>query len=149
MDIAQRRAGMFLARPWGMTNRSTPLCWIAPALALIILATTSESDARPSGSQGKVLRGRFQSARLGGKRELFVYLPPGYGRTNKRYPVLYLQDGQNLLGRRGWDVTRAVERETHAGRAHQAIIVGINHAGSGRIHEYSPSHDRQVGGGGE
>ena len=30
-------------------------------------------------------------------RDVYVYLPEGYGKTNIRYPVLYMQDGQNLF----------------------------------------------------
>ena len=30
-------------------------------------------------------------------RDLTVYLPPSYGRSERHYPVLYLQDGQNLF----------------------------------------------------
>ena len=119
------------------------------ALLCAVTAAHGRRRHRAQPGQGQVQRHRIQSRALGGQRELFVYLPPGYNpRGGKRYPVLYMQDGQNLLGRRGWDVTRAVERETRAGRARPAIIVGVNHAGAGRIHEYSPSHDRQVGGGG-
>ena len=120
-----------------------------PVMILAVLFTSTLAHGQPQGrSRGQVLRHRIQSHSLGGPRELFVYLPPGYGQGNRRYPVLYLQDGQNLLGRRGWDVIRAVERETQAGRARQAIMIGVNHAGAGRIHEYSPSHDREVGDGG-
>ena len=120
---------------------------------IVVLCSASLAQSRPRGGHGssgagQVQRHRIRSADLGGQRELFVYLPPGYGQNGRRYPVLYMHDGQNLLGRGGWNVTRAVERESQAGRARQAIIVGVNHAGAGRIHEYSPSHDREVGGGG-
>ncbi|MBA3893711.1 MAG: hypothetical protein H0X69_08445 [Gemmatimonadales bacterium] len=30
-------------------------------------------------------------------RALTIYLPPPYGRSDRRYPVLYMQDGQNLF----------------------------------------------------
>ena len=40
----------------------------------------------------------FDSARLGRRHRIRVYLPPGYREnTLKRYPVLYMQDGQNLF----------------------------------------------------
>ena len=40
----------------------------------------------------------FHSSALAGKRTLVLYLPPGYRRdTRRRYPVLYLHDGQNVF----------------------------------------------------
>ena len=45
----------------------------------------------------------FTSSILGNAREITVYLPAGYDeREDRRYPVLYMQDGQNLF-----DATRA------------------------------------------
>ena len=43
---------------------------------------------------------RFRSRVLRNQRDLIVYLPPGYDdQPWQRYPVLYLQDGQNLFDR--------------------------------------------------
>ena len=39
----------------------------------------------------------FPSALLGNRRDVLVYLPPGYSRSRLRYPVLYMQDGQNVF----------------------------------------------------
>ena len=40
----------------------------------------------------------FASTHLGNKRDVLVYLPPGYSRArNRRFPVLYLHDGQNVF----------------------------------------------------
>jgi enterochelin esterase-like enzyme len=40
----------------------------------------------------------FESKILGNRRRVTVYLPPGYDdRPERRYPVLYAQDGQNLF----------------------------------------------------
>jgi len=40
----------------------------------------------------------FESRILGNARDVTVYLPPGYDdRNDRRYPVLYMQDGQNLF----------------------------------------------------
>lgn len=105
-------------------------------------------SAAPAGA-GKLETIQLPSVTLGGTRPVSIYLPAGYGiDPDKRYPVLYLQDGQNLFGRGGWDVGGAIEKETRAGRARQAIVVGVHHAGVGRIREYSPSVDREIGEGG-
>lgn len=40
----------------------------------------------------------FSSRLLGNERDLWVYLPPGYDPTSeRRYPVLYLNDGNNMF----------------------------------------------------
>src|SRR3712207_3235916 len=44
----------------------------------------------------KVLE-RVHSPQLENERDLYVYLPPSYGRSDRRYPVLYMHDGQNLF----------------------------------------------------
>lgn len=129
--------------------RAVSGCW-SRLLPLLLAATAAAGPAHAApSSAGRLQRHSFNSSSLGRSGRFFVYLPPGYHQDRgKRYPVLYLQDGQNLLGRRGWNVTSAVERETRAGRARQAIIVGVDHAGAGRIREYSASRDTQVGDGG-
>ena len=40
---------------------------------------------------------RFASKFLSTRRDLIVYVPPGYAEVKTRHPVLYLQDGQNLF----------------------------------------------------
>jgi len=39
----------------------------------------------------------FHSKILNNDRDVLVYLPPAYEAKHERYPVLYLQDGQNLF----------------------------------------------------
>src|SRR6185436_2871522 len=70
-------------------------------------------------------------------RELYlrVYLPPGYDEnTLKRYPVLYMQDGQNLffpdeafLGRE-WQVDETLERLDEMNVIDDVIVAGIHSA---------------------
>ncbi|GHE36614.1 alpha/beta hydrolase-fold protein [Vulcaniibacterium thermophilum] len=77
-------------------------------------------------------------------RNVDVWLPPSYGRDPKRrYPVLYMHDGQNLfdpvLSYTGidWDVDGAMTRLVAAGRVREAIVVGIWNTPL-RFHEYMP-----------
>jgi predicted alpha/beta superfamily hydrolase len=74
-------------------------------------------------------------------RDLSVYLPPSHGLSDRRYPVLYMQDGQNLFDPAisfagSWRVDLVMDRAAARGR--EAIVVGIPNAGEGRIAEYSP-----------
>jgi len=58
----------------------------------------------------------FHSNILGNDRDVLVYLPPGYSKEkSKKYPVLYLQDGQNMFNRETsfsgeWGIDEAAER---------------------------------------
>ncbi len=88
----------------------------------------------------------------GGRRRCYVYLPAWYDRRQgRRYPVLYLQDGQNLFNRQafwgGWQADAAVEAATQGGAAEPVILVGIA-SGGRRMSEYTPTFDTWVGAGG-
>jgi predicted alpha/beta superfamily hydrolase len=98
----------------------------------------------------KVLDGVY-SPQLRNRRALYVYLPPSYAASERRYPVLYMQDGQNLfdeaLSYAGeWQVDETMETLSRVGI--EAIVVGIPNAGVDRIDEYSPFRDRRLRRGG-
>ncbi|HUF25844.1 MAG TPA: alpha/beta hydrolase-fold protein [Gemmatimonadaceae bacterium] len=97
----------------------------------------------------------FASRFLEAHRSVRVYLPPGYeADRERRYPVLYLQDGQNLFdnatafGGREWGVDEAAERLVAEGVIEPLIVVGVDNAGDQRIAEYTPSRDDEQGAGG-
>ncbi|MBL8963789.1 MAG: hypothetical protein KF787_10485 [Phycisphaeraceae bacterium] len=76
-------------------------------------------------------------------RRCWVYLPPGYATSVRRYPVLYMHDGQNLFDQATsfageWKVDEACEALIAAGEIEPVIVVGIENAGAGRCHEYTP-----------
>lgn len=77
-------------------------------------------------------------------REVDVWLPPSYGREpERRYPVLYMHDGQNLfdpsLSYTGidWDIDGAMTRLIEAGEVREAIVVGVSNTPL-RFAEYMP-----------
>lgn len=84
----------------------------------------------------------FYSPQLDNTRDILVYLPPSYGTDDRRYPVIYMQDGQNLFdsatsyGGTAWRVDETMEML--AGEGIEAIVVGINHAYEQRVNEYNP-----------
>jgi predicted alpha/beta superfamily hydrolase len=87
------------------------------------------------------LRSRiFRNTRL-----VRVWLPPGYDAADaKRYPVLYLNDGQNLFEPAtafagvDWRVGDATGRLIAEGKIPPLIIVGIDNTGKNRGREYIP-----------
>ena len=81
-------------------------------------------------------------------RPLTLYLPPSYDRSERHYPVLYMQDGQNLFDPEesfagAWRVD--VKTDQVAARRFEGIVVGIPNAGEGRLAEYSPFDDPEMG----
>jgi predicted alpha/beta superfamily hydrolase len=91
-----------------------------------------------------------ESHELGNRRDILVYLPSSYDKSDKPYPVLYMHDGQNLFDPTTsfageWGVDTALARAPRKGR--RAIVVGIPNAGIARIQEYSPFVDGRIGGG--
>jgi predicted alpha/beta superfamily hydrolase len=96
----------------------------------------------------------LHSSHLSDGRELTIFLPPGYEeQIERRYPVLYLHDGQNLFdpttafGGIHWRAGETATALITAGRIEPLIIAGIANKGAKRIHEYTPTHDRRRGGG--
>ena len=97
----------------------------------------------------------FQSQFLPDERDVIVYLPPGYGKhPEQTYPVLYLQDGQNLFDgrtsyvpRRTWAVRERADEAIKSGEVEPLVIVGIYNTGDRRLAEYTHERDWQMGGG--
>lgn len=85
------------------------------------------------------------------RRDVAVHLPSTYRLDGKRrFPVLYMQDGQNLFDPEAsfagsWEVDEAVHAQ--AARGAEAIVVGVPNAGVDRIREYGPWADPEHGGG--
>lgn len=98
----------------------------------------------------------FESKILGNHRQTTVYLPAGYDeRADRRYPVLYMQDGQNLFDPErayvpgnDWQLQHAADKAIGERTAAPLIIVGVDHAGPGRMDEYTPVLDTRHKGGG-
>lgn len=96
---------------------------------------------------GNIQRHRaFRSRILGNRREVLVYLPPGYRRwSRRRYPVLYLHDGQNVFDAATafngveWGVDETAQRLIRGKLIEPLIIVAIANMGDERIHEYAPT----------
>ena len=83
---------------------------------------------------------------VGAQRDLLVWLPPGYDEpenAERRYPVLYLMDGQNIFehlpGVWGeWRADETAQRLVELGLIEPVVIVGVPHAGRYRAEEYLP-----------
>lgn len=97
----------------------------------------------------------FPSRHLGRSRRVLVYLPPNYQNAKSwAYPVLYLQDGQNVfdgntsfIPGQEWEVDESAESLIRCRSIRPLIIVAIYNAGEFRIDEYTHAADRQGRGG--
>ena len=88
------------------------------------------------------------SLHLGVTRQLTVWMPPRpRSRRIGPYPVLYLNDGQNLFdparafAGNTWQVAETAARLVRTRRIPPLIIVGIDHGGVRRNREYLPVED--------
>jgi len=90
------------------------------------------------------------SPQLRNRRAVDVYLPASYADGRRRYPVVYMQDGQNLsdpaiaFAGQTWNLGDGLA--WLAGRGIEPIVVGI-HNTPARLAEYSPVADAKHGGG--
>ncbi len=80
---------------------------------------------------------------LGGTRPLYVWLPPSYAtKPNRRYPVIYMHDAQNLFdealafGGTEWQVDETLTALAEEGM--EAIAVGVSHGEARRVREMNP-----------
>lgn len=93
----------------------------------------------------------FYSPQLHNRRDILVYLPPSYHHSDNHYPVIYMQDGQNLFDNATsfageWGVDETMEMLGYE-EGLEAIIVGVPNSGAHRLDEYAPFRDRRMGGG--
>jgi enterochelin esterase-like enzyme len=97
----------------------------------------------------------FTSRFLPGERDISVYVPPDYQPEGaRRYPLLILQDGQNLfdpatsfIPGKTWRVAENADDAIAAGEAEPLVIAGVANAGERRLAEYTPTRDWKLGGG--
>jgi predicted alpha/beta superfamily hydrolase len=77
-------------------------------------------------------------------RMIRVWLPPGYETGKRKYPVVYLHDGQNVFDPGGpfgsWSADKVAEEEMRSGRVRPAILVGLDNTPD-RVREYLPPPD--------
>lgn len=94
----------------------------------------------PTNTSYAYLPENFSFSPLSGTRRIWVYLPPDYNSNpTKKYPVLYMHDGQNVFENGGfgsWKVQDALN-QLHAQGKPVGIVVAINNS-SDRMAEYAP-----------
>lgn len=96
----------------------------------------------PAVPSGTVHRFFFKSKYVDA-RNIDVWLPDGYSK-NKKYAVLYMQDGQNIFGSKetwnhqSWQIAKTLSRLIKEDSVQNTIVVGIWNNGNQRVAEYYP-----------
>ena len=122
-----------------MPRARSAAAFLAAALALSP-GVGSAADLPPSAGPGVRVLDPMTMPGLGRERTIRVYLPPGYETSDRRYPVLYMHDGQNLFDDATsyvgeWGVDEALDALAAEGL--ELIVVGIDHGGEKRFNELS------------
>lgn len=90
----------------------------------------------------------FEIPQLIKTRRIAALLPHNYFETDRRYPVLYLQDGQNLFDDfapfGNWAVDKKLALMSEKGQG-DIIVISIDHAEHERIAEFTPSIRTRLG----
>ena len=112
-----------------------------------IMAGAVSEPIRATGAVGDLRLHPFRSRVFRNTRFLRVWLPPGYDDAQNQgryYPVLYLNDGQNLFELSTafagveWQVDETADRLIREGAIPPMIIVGLDNTGKDRFREYMP-----------
>ncbi len=126
-----------------------------PQRVSIVVERWGLSRAEKSTATGTIkLHEQFASKHLMRSRNLSVWLPPKYDESNQQYPVLYLQDGQNLFDKataalgEEWRVDEAALELMEKQEIPSMIIVGIWNTAD-RMDEYTLTKDERLGVGGK
>ena len=96
----------------------------------------------------EVISESFEIPQLIKTRRIAALLPHNYYQSEKHYPVLYLQDGQNLFDDYApfgsWGVDKKLAEMSENGLG-EIIIISIDHAKEERIEEFTPSYKTKLG----
>ena len=96
----------------------------------------------------RVIEEDYEIPQLGKHRRISALLPYDYEQSDAHYPVLYMQDGQNLFNPNApfgdWGIDKALANLASQGKK-DLIIIAIDHGESERIKEYQPFKDSKLG----
>ncbi|WP_324805702.1 alpha/beta hydrolase-fold protein [Sphingomonas sp. LY29] len=119
------------------------------SLFALLAATPAQAVDDPTRMIPTVSAGQVQSwpamdGGAAGPMTVWIWTPPGYGKTpGKRYPVLYMHDGQNLFDKsltkfnQEWGMDETIPRMAAQGDLRDWIVVGVQSPRS-RYHALFP-----------
>jgi predicted alpha/beta superfamily hydrolase len=104
--------------------------------------TASSKKNNSASVNVKIIDTAFYMPQLNRTRRIWLYLPPDYAKSKKKYPVIYMHDGQNLFENKTsysgeWGVDEYLDSIFKSGKK-EVIVVGIDNGLSKRMSEYNP-----------
>lgn len=95
--------------------------------------------ASTSSKNVRIMDTAFRMPQLNRKRRVWIYLPEDYATSRKRYPVLYMHDGQNIFDdASSYSGEWGVDEFLDSTKMKKCIVVGIDNGGDKRLNEYCP-----------
>ncbi|WP_281299265.1 alpha/beta hydrolase [Flavobacterium limnophilum] len=116
------------------------------ALSIIFFASANAS-AQGNTATKQVSTITIDAPQLQCEKKIWIYLPKNYDSTQKKYPVIYMHDAQNLFDAKTsfvgeWNVDEKLDSLNA-----QVIVIGIEHGNNKRIDELTPYKNAKYGGG--
>lgn len=99
--------------------------------------------------QVKIIDTAFYIPQLKRTRKIWIYLPKSYSTSKNNYPVLYIQDGQNIFNEQTaayseWGIDECLDTLQQQLKK-ECIVVGIDHGNEKRLTEYNPFDNEKYG----
>lgn len=123
---------------------------LKPIYILFFVFFISQITAQSTASK-QVTKFVIAAPQLDTLKTIWVYLPTNYQNSEKRYPVVYMHDAQNLFDAETsyvgeWEVDEYLDGLKN----NESIVIGIEHGNEKRIDELTPyKHEKYGGGNGE
>ena len=122
-----------------MTRRIAFLC--------IVLFEVSTVFSQECTASKNITSFTIEAPQLHCNKKIWLYLPKQYAASKKKYPVIYMHDGQNLFDSKTsyvgeWNIDEKLDSLNA-----QVIVVGIEHGNEKRIDELTPFKNEKYGGG--
>jgi len=115
--------------------------------SIIILLVTLKLDAQENTLSKNVSTFIIDAPQLKTKKKIWLYLPEDYKTSNKKYPVIYMHDAQNLFDKKTSFAGEWGVDETLDSLKALVIVVGIEHGNEKRLEELTPFPNEKYGGG--
>ena len=106
-----------------------------------LFASSNQPKKSTANKNVRIIDTAFFIPQLNRTRRIWVYVPPSYNNSTKKYPVLYMHDGQNVFDDATsfsgeWGVDEAID--TLGLKTKECIVVGIDNGSNKRLNEYCP-----------
>ncbi len=118
---------------------------LAFASLFLLFSCQNETSNKSDSTFSQFKEGTYSGSKFIEDKNYIIRFPESYSEnTEKRYPVLYMMDAQNLFfdslsySKFAWRVDRVVDSLVKKNKMNEIIIVGLNNAGEKRFSEYMP-----------